>query len=303
MKKIMLLQFIVLLLTTLTFAKQTEDASCRLTIPFNFPAGSNVAGVSELHFVARPPSTSADFWFTNRSQKDIVSVLSIVELRDANGQRMFNMLFHAFEFKEHKKDESPSSPERQAQEAIQLDQPVAPGQKVLWGMTSPYFVTSCPASAAATFLQIQFRDGSPIEHWDEGFHRDAVALDVAGIDLESAPFSSPFQALASLSIDPQGSASVTDVGSAPAQFKDWLDVKIKEWRFAPAYEGFTPISGQLHILFRFHGDKPPQYPPLKNLPKLAVFQVADVFPPEPDKRISRVYLGLSTFSVRGKADF
>ena len=69
-----------------------------------------MAEVSRLHFIAKFPRSSGDFLSTNRSSKPVVSVLAVVELRDQQGQYMFNMLFHAFKFKAYRRDTSPSSP-------------------------------------------------------------------------------------------------------------------------------------------------------------------------------------------------
>ncbi len=73
-----------------------------------------MAEVSRLHFIAKFPRSYGDFLFTNRSSKPVVSLLAVVELRDQQGQYMFNMLFHVFKFDAYRRDTSPSSPKYEA---------------------------------------------------------------------------------------------------------------------------------------------------------------------------------------------
>jgi len=281
---------------------QPQGRSCDSNLPFNLSIDPKVAEVGSLRFIAKFPSSSGEFWFTNTSSKEVVSVLAVVELRDSQGRYMFNMLFHAFEFRAHKRDRSPSSPAYQAERVIQLDEPLMPRKKALWWMSSPYFVTNCPTSARASFVQLQYSDGSTAEHSDPDARREPVALDASTIDLRGAPFALPFETMATIEIDTAGHPSVTDVGSASAGFRQWLQGRVEQWEFSPSFSGATPIPGRLQILFRFHKDHPAQYPMPATLPDSSVFEVADIFPPEPGKSLSRVYLGLSIVSIRGILD-
>ncbi len=261
-----------------------------------------MAEVSRLHFIAKFPRSSGDFLFTNRSSKPVVSVLAVVELRDQQGQYMFNMLFHAFKFKAYRRDSSPSSPGSQAQEAIQFDQPVMPGAKETWSMSSSSFVADCPTSAHASFVQIQFGDGSVFEHSDADARRQPVVMDASTMDFRQAPFSPPFEVVATLEIDALGRPSVADAGFASDDFIRWLEARLEKWEFAPAYSGETAVPGKLQILFRFHKDTPAQYSTVAKMPNAGVFEVADILPPKPGRRLSRVYLGGVPVSIRGIPD-
>ena len=302
MKKAMV-TILLLALGSSCFASGQRDTgrSCDSMIPFTIPVDPRVAQVSELRLIAKIPSTSGDFSFTNRSAKEVVSVLAVVELRDREREYMFNMLFHAFDFKGYHRDRASSSPERQAEQAIQFDRPLMPGETKMWSMESPFFVTECPASARASFLQIQFSDGSIIERSDTHAHREPLIMDAATIDLTSAPFSLPFEVLTTLEIDSNGRPYIKDVGSASDDFKQWLATRVQEWEFAPAYSGTTAVSGTLNVLFRFHEGIPKQYPTIETLPRVRVFEVADVFP-HSGRQTSWVYFGLSPVSMRGISD-
>jgi hypothetical protein len=299
MKKMIIAFLIAVGCSCFATEEHTHARSCDSNLPFYLPINPKIAKVSNLHFIAEFPSSSGEFWFTNTTSKRVVSVLAVMELTDQQGQYMFNMLFHAFEFKAHRRDPSPSSPERQAQRVIQFDKPLLPGEKEIWSVSSPSFPANCPTSARASFLQIQYSDGSTVERSDPDGRREPVVLDASTIDLRTAPFPLPFEVLATLGIDGHGRPSVMDVGPASNDFKEWLGTRMEQWEFAPAYSGTTPVPGKLQILFRFHKDTPPHYPMMATLPDARVFETVDVFPPEPGGWRWRVYLGGAVVSIRG----
>jgi len=169
-------------------------------------------------------------------------------------------------------------------------------------MSSPSFVADCPTSAHASFVQIQFGDGSVVERSDADARRQPVVMDASTMDFSNAPFSPPFEVLATLEIDALGRPSVTDVGFASNDFRRWLEARVEKWEFAPAYSGTTPVPGKLQILFRFHKDTATQYSSVAKMRNAGVFEVADIFPPKPGRRLSRVHLGGMTVSIRGIPD-
>jgi len=60
-------------------------------------------------------------------------------------------------------------------------------------MSSSSFVADCPTSAHASFVQIQFGDGSVFEHSDADARRQPVVMDASTMDFSNAPFSPPFE--------------------------------------------------------------------------------------------------------------
>src|SRR6266550_8724379 len=134
-QKTIMLMLVALTWSCFATAELPHARSCDTDIPFDIPVDRRVAEVSRLRFIAKFPTSHGEFWFTNTSSKQVVSVLAVVELRDQQGQYIFNMLFHAYEFKAYRRDTSPSSPEYQAQEGIQFDQPVRPADKKNWFMS------------------------------------------------------------------------------------------------------------------------------------------------------------------------
>jgi hypothetical protein len=301
-QKTIILMLVALTWSSLAAAELPYGRSCDARIPFDIPLDRSMAEVSRLHFIAKFPRSYADFLFTNRSSKPVVSLLAVVELRDQQGQYMFNMLFHAYEFKAYRRDTSPSSPEYQTKVVTQFDQPVMPGAKETWSMSSSSFVTDCPASAHASIVQIQFGDGTVLAHSAADARRQPVVIDASSMDFSQAPFSPPFEVLATLEIDVLGRPSVTNVGFASDDFVRWVGARVEKWEFAPAYSGVTAVPGKLQILFRFHKGTPPPSPVIAKLPNALVFEVADIFPPKPGRRLAKVYLGGVTISIRGTPD-